>query len=453
VANALQPATGPASVLGGNPRLGRALFYLHQQVRYVTQPVVRAKLGQLIAAGDAMDYAVRLRGHGDDLTPELAAEFAVQVGFPDFRLHAEVLPKLKAADLIDYQTALDGTGIRYIQEFVGLSGRVIDQAMRLLELYGPSSLELAVLHSTEIATWAPLTQTQHAEMLSRRGFRDQEIAEAIKLSFAAGVNYKVYSPELREEVIYNPNVWGAQSADIAGFLKSLPPAERDSLLGMCEQASYRPGLALSRYTGFSGSILTSARKVGLIQAATVRSAVAGTSPQTYVFSPLIEAVDDQLISTEALHERKLFVAHILYGHEKAISERGRIADPRVLVGSLLRRGRVGPASNIATDYLLPEASGIVAVRPSSTRGRAYLEVVKRDVVEGGLAWLDQALGDEPSGEGADVGELRPPTTWNGPEGDRAGIADEGAAAEITTSAILRLRKAREEAQRAARFDF
>ncbi len=39
--------------------------------------------------------------------------------------------------------------------------------------------------------------------------------------------------------------------------------------------------------------------------------------------------------------------------------------------------------------------------------------------------------------------------WNGPEGDRAGIADEGAAAEITTSAILRLRKAREEAQRAA----
>jgi hypothetical protein len=101
VAHALQPATGPASVLGGNPRLGRALFYLHQQVRYVTQPVVKAKLGQLIAAGDAMDYANRLRGHGNDLTPELAAEFAVQVGFPDFRLHAEVLPKLKAADLID----------------------------------------------------------------------------------------------------------------------------------------------------------------------------------------------------------------------------------------------------------------------------------------------------------------------------------------------------------------
>jgi hypothetical protein len=307
MAHALEPVPRPASVLGGNPRLGRALFYLHQQVRHVTERVVQAKLGQLIAAGEAMDYAVRLRGHRDELTPSLAAEFAVQSGFPAFRLHTEVLPKLKAADLIDYQPSLDGSGVSYIQEFVGLSGRVIDQAMRLLELYGPSSTELAVLHSTEIGTWAPLTVTQHAELLSRRGFSEQQVADAIKLTRVAGVNMQVHSVELREQVIFNPNVWGAQSADIAGFIRSLAPAERDSLLGMCEQASYRPGLALSGYAGFSGSVLTSARKVGLVQAATVRSSVAGTSPQTYVFSPLIEAADDQLISTEALHERKLFV--------------------------------------------------------------------------------------------------------------------------------------------------
>lgn len=449
----LQPVPPPASVLGGNPRLGRALFYLHQQVRYVTERVVRAKLGQLIAAGEAMDYAVRLRGHRDELTPALAAEFAVQAGFPAFRLHIEVLPKLKAADLIDYQPGPDGTGVSYIQEFVGLSGRVIDQAMRLLELYGPSPTELAVLHSTEIATWAPLTVTQHSELLSRRGFSQQQVTEAVRLTLAAGVNMQVYSADLREQVIFNPNVWGAQSADIASFIRSLPSAERESLLGMCEQASHRPGLALSSYAGFSGAILTSARKVGLVQAATVRSSVAGTLPQTYVFSPLMEAADDHLISTEALHERKLFVAHILYGHEKAISERGRIYDPRVLVDRLLRRGRVGPASNIASDYHLLEGNGIVAVRPSSIQGRAYLDVVKKDVVEGGLAWLNQALEQQSPGEGADPGELMPPATWSTPEGDRVGIADEGAASEITTSAILSLRKAREEAQRAARFDF
>jgi len=148
-----------------------------------------------------------------------------------------------------------------------------------------------------------------------------------------------------------------------------------------------------------------------------------------------------------------FVAHILYGHEKAISERGRIYDPRVLVDRLLTRGRVGPASNIASDYVLLEGRGIVAVRPSSIQGRAYLDVVKKDVVEGGLAWLKQVLGQQSPGEGADPGELMPPAAWSTPEGDRATIVDEGAASEITTSAILSLRIAREEAQRAARFDF
>ncbi|HZR50347.1 MAG TPA: hypothetical protein VFB06_12585 [Streptosporangiaceae bacterium] len=222
---------------------------------------------------------------------------------------------------------------------------------------------------------------------------------------------------------------------------------------MCEQASDRPGLALSGYGNFSAPVLKSARKVGLIQAATVKSSISGSVPQTYVFSPLLEAHDDQLIGTEALHHRKLFVAHILYGHEKAVSDRGRIYDPTILVDRLLSRGRVGPASNIASDYHLLEAHGIVAVRRSGNSDRAYLEVIKRDIVEGGLTWLEQSFGGGPTGKGADIGQLKPPTAWSTPEGDRASLADEGAAGEITNSAILRLREAREEAQRAARFDF
>jgi hypothetical protein len=308
----------PVSALGGNQRLGRALFYIHNQVRYVNAPVVRAKLGQLIAAGEAMDYAVRLRGYKGELTPKLATELATQAGFPPYRLHQDVLPKLKAADLIDYQTSLGNVGISYIQEFVGLSGRVIDQALRLLERYGPTPTERAVLHSTEIASWAPLTGTQHGEQLSRRGFNDQQAVEAIKLCLAAGVNMGVESSELGEQVIFNPNVWGAQSVDIAKFLKSLPPAERESLLGMCEQASDRPGLALSGYRSFSASVLKSARKVGLIQAATVKSSISGSVPQTYMFSPLMEAGDDQLVSTEALHHRKLFVAHEDYAKPRLL---------------------------------------------------------------------------------------------------------------------------------------
>jgi len=151
-----------------------------------------------------MEYAVRLRGYKGELTPALATELATQAGFPPYRLHQDVLPKLKAADLIDFQSRLDDVGISYIQEFVGLSGRVIDQALRLVERYGPTPTERAVLHSVEVASWAPLTKTQHAELLSRRGFSERQAVEAIKLSLAAGVNMGVDSSELGEQVILTP---------------------------------------------------------------------------------------------------------------------------------------------------------------------------------------------------------------------------------------------------------
>lgn len=441
---------GPASTPASSPRLGRALFYVHQQAPIITDPVIKAKLGQLIAAGEAMGYAVTLKDHRL-LTGPMAVQYAVQAGIGQQRLMNEVLPKLKEADLIDFQMDLATGGLSSIEEFVGLSGRIIDQAMKVTEKYAPTDVEIAVLHCTELASWAPLTVGQHAQQLHKRGFDDRVIEEAIALSLAAGVNQRVKSADLGEWVIYNANVWSAHHASIAAFLKGLPPAERDSLLGLCEQAANSPGLVLNSYGSFQPGMLASARKVGLVQAATVKSSIA-SGQQTYVFSPMLESEDDKLQTTEVLHQRKMFVAHILYGHEKAVAGRGRILDPRVLVRALLRNGSVGPASNITSDYHLLEANGIVAVRPSAdTPSRAYLELVKRDIVEGGLGWIEASYSSG-SGAGADLGALKPPTDWVSPEADRTNLPDTGAAMEIAESAILRLREARKEAQSAARHD-
>ncbi|PFG18448.1 hypothetical protein ATK74_3038 [Propionicimonas paludicola] len=433
-------------------RLGRALFYVHKQLAAINEPVVKAKLGQLSAAADAMDFAVRLRGFGAGLSADMAIEFATLAGIGSHRLQHEVLPTLKRADLVDYSWGVDGR-LASIEEFVGLSGRVIDQALRVLSEYNPTELEQAVLHSTEIASWAPLTRSQHADQISRRGYVDEVADAALALTLASGINCKVLSAALGEDVVYNPNVWGggAQAVDIAGFLRSLPSGERDSLLGMCELASARPGLALNSYGAFDSSILKSARKVGLLQAVTVKSSAAGASPQTYVFSPIQESQDDRLLTTEALHQRKLFVAHILYGHEKAATSMGRIQSPTVLVNALVNRGSVGPATNISTDYHLLEAHGIVSVR-SGSGGRAYLDAVKTEIIEGGLAWL-QASQSADSGVRGSLEPLRPPSNWKTPEADRAEIGDQREADEITGAAILKLREARQEAQRAARFDF
>ena len=101
-------------------------------------------------------------------------------------------------------------------------------------------------------------------------------------------------------------------------------------------------------------------------------------------------------STDVAHERKLFVAHVLYGHRYASWGHGRIRDPLVLVRALIERGAVGPATSISHEYPLLESKGIVRVERGSD-GRGMLKLIKKDVARDSLDLLGQALAD---GEGA-----------------------------------------------------
>src|SRR5207248_1378189 len=120
----------------------------------------------------------------------------------------------------------------------------------------------------------------------------------------------------------------------------------------------------------------------------------------------------------------------------------------VLVGSLLRKGFVGPATNIGTDYHMLEAQGIVRVDHGANR--PYLHLVKREVVEEGLQWLRRtSVGPDGTFDPDTLGALRPPDSFVTPEENRLRLPDDAAGAEIFHSAVLELRK---EAGRAARHE-
>ena len=426
-------------------RLGRAVLFILQQEPVITDNVVRADIDTLLLAGRAMDFASRLQGYGQSATPELARRYARPAGVSDRELRQRILPVLKQADVIDYDVSADGA-LRHIQELVGITGTVIEQTFRVLDALVPSAAELGVLHSVEIASWAPLTESQHLDQVTRRGLPDRAARDGLRLALAIGINRRLVSSALNENVIFNPYVWGSRQVEIASWLRNLPPAERDALLGIFEQTSARPGIALDQITA-SSAIMAGARKVGLVQAATVKSS-SGSRSRTYVFSPLIQATDDVASTTEAFHLRKLFVAHILFGQEAA-ARFGRIDQPTVLVQSLLNRGQVGPATSIATDYHLLEASGVVRVEQIEGSDKGVLHLIKREIVQAGLEWLNAGLGGIPAaGPDADS-RRRIPGTFVTPERDRAALPDDAATNEIMVSAVLDLR---EELQRAARSD-
>ncbi|HEX2894915.1 MAG TPA: hypothetical protein VHO29_13030 [Marmoricola sp.] len=422
-------------------RLGRAVVFVHQHDHKITDPLVRAEVEVLLLTGKAMDFAARIKGHQTfaPLTHELVHKYARYAGLGALELMHTVLPALKAADLVDYALDQHGQIVR-LEEFVGVSATLTEQTVTLLNSLAPRRSDLAFLHSVEIGAIAPLAESQHLEEIVKRNFTDQEAADALRLARAVGLNLNAPSTELNEPIVFSPYVWGTKQLSLARFLSELPPNERDVLLGMSEQVLATPGLHISKLSA-PPAVIKSAQSAGLIQAASVQSSTGAAS--TYVFSPLLEAEDNLCTTTEAFHLRKLFVAHILFGHEKAKAGFGTINSPAVLVNSLVNRGRVGPATNIGTDYHLLEAAGVVAVDPAGDR--AFLRLVKPEIAQSGLEWIRRIT--DTSGT-ASLTLSQRPTAFVKPEDARTQDS-EGASNEIMVASINELRK---EMQRAARRD-
>lgn len=422
-------------------RLGRAIVFVHQHDHKIVDHLARAEVEVLLLTGRAMDFATRLKGHRSivPINQELAVRYAKYAGLGPLELMNTILPALKKADLLDYTIKNDA--IDRIEEYIGVSATIVEQTVTLLNTLGPKRTDLALLHSVEIGAIAPLSKSQHLEEIKKRGYTDVEAEDALRLARAVGLNLQAPSAELNEAVIYSPYVWGTRQLSLAKFIANLPPNERDALLGMSEQILNTPGLHISKLSA-PPSVIASAQSAGLIQAAGVMSRTGAQS--TYVFSPLLEVEDDVCNTTEALHLRKLFVAHILFGSQQAPWTYGRIQDPAVLVRSLINRGRIGPATAIGTDYYLLEAAGVVAVEPGAG-DRAFLRLVKRDIAESGLAWIERIT--DPAGpNAASIGEQA--SKFVTPEDSRARVTD-GAANELMIASVNELRK---EMQRAARRD-
>lgn len=405
----------------------------------------RARLNEVIHAGKCMDYAERLRAHTDhSVTGALAEQYASALGIGKFDLRTSVLPILKAAGVIDYRE--EGGQLVSVEEYVSLAAPFLEQVENVLEKCSPSDEQWAALTSVQLGTLAPLARRDHVHKIASE-FADQIAQNGATLALASGVLRRARSSALNEDVLYNPAVWGTEAVNIAQFLRGLPGGERDALLSVVESTSARRGLALPS-AAIPENILRGARRVGLVQAATVRSTSGGVASQTYLF-PALNVVEDAARGvTEALHERKLVAAHFMFGHERALAGRGRISSPVILVEKLLERGRVGPASNIGTDYHLLEAAGIVAVDPGVDR--PFLRLVKEDIVADALGWLRQIYGNGAEADSRGVVVTSGPGVFVSPERDQSSLADDGAANEIADAAILSLREEIARVQRGER---
>jgi hypothetical protein len=390
-------------------------------------------------SGAATDLALRIRRHNEVSWPRFE-RFAEAASIDLLELRAMVAPAMERAGVIDVIPGPHGEPTA-IEEHVGVAAPVLEQAARIWDQCSPRPVEACAIEAADHSAYRPLLQSDLQSILEAAGFAPSLHADAFAALRSIGLLRRDHSDRLREDVLYSPHVWGTEAIQIAEFISGLPPNERDVLATLTRVAADRPGSALEDF-GVDNRLLRTARKVGLVDAARVLTS--SGEERAFGFPPGLERRFGPG-STDATHERKLFVAHIMFGHRYGYPGTGRIRDPLVLVEALLSRGQVGPASAIATDYPLLEGQGIVRVEETSG-GRGYLHLVKDDVARESLELLRLALGEDrvTGATGADPFSSLwvPGAAVRLPEQDRNALPEPepGAEAEALRSTIDHLRE-------------
>jgi hypothetical protein len=432
LSNAEYPAQVPSV------RQGRAVLRAYMNVRLVPPSPVTALFDATRRAGAAIELGLRMRRNGR-MSYRQVVHFAQLASIAESDLRLWCLPLLEKAQMVEVIRP-DGGEPSEVEERIGVAAEPLEQCSALWDGLRPTPLEACAIESADHAAYVPMTRSDHQGVLEAAGFPAELHDDAFKALGGVGLLRREYSDALGEEILYSPYVWGSEAVDIARLLKHLPTNEREVLATLARATAERPGLPTDQL-GANDKLIQSARKVGLFDA--TRVVTTGGQERAFAFPA---GLDRQLRagSTDIVHERKLFVAHILYGHLYGFPATGKIRDPLVLVRALINKGRVGPTSSIASDYPLLESHGIVRVRESSSRpGLSFLELVKTDVAEDSLDLLRAALGEEVQAPGADpLDALWLPGSFTSPERDRHALPEPslGDEADVIKSTIEHLRE-------------
>jgi hypothetical protein len=430
----MEATTGTSALnpLGTARAKGLAILRLYANLLVVPPGPAHATLDTTWRAGRTADLALRIRRQ-NRLSFAAVEHFGQLIALSRADLISWSLPSLDSLGIIDYSVDAEGNP-EMIEEQVGVAAPVLEQVAAVWEDLEPAARERCAVASADHAAYCPMTESEHCAALEAQGFPAHLHNQVFAALNAIGLLRREHSTALRENVVWAPYVWGTEALDVAKFMKRLPVNEREALASISRKAAERPGMSIEDL-GAEQRLVDAARHAGLFDATRV---VAGSDERAFAFSPGLEhGISGGL--TDATHERKLFVAHILNGHRFGKPGTGRIDHPIALVNALINRKSVGPTTAARTEYRLLEGAGIVRAEDAGG-GKAMLHLVKPDVAEESLELLRLALDEDPSQQADSVDGLWIPGSAVTPEQDRHKVSEPiGEQREIFQATIERLR--------------
>lgn len=271
-------------------------------------------------------------------------------------------------------------------------------ASALFEHFEPSDCARVAIGILDATAYFPQKRDQLiSSIVTGLGVDETIVARALKHLEVIGAIQFTHETLGAEPLVYNPIRFQYKDEDAARALNALNPRQKEIALGIIEFVSKNPGVPVP--PSMRGQVYEVLKKAGVIDVS-VFAPRSGMSAHEFPTLPaawgtVVSSQPSKGAGADLVDDAKALLTSLRYGEHFSTISGGRIKDPFVLLRALVRRGVIGPATNIGTDHMLIVRRGIVdIVENPALPGRYSMELRKAEIAEPVLQML--------SGEGGTV---------------------------------------------------
>lgn len=227
-----------------------------------------------------------------------------------------ILPELERRDLIVVDQSADGE-IRQVREFAPSEHEILEETANIWESLGPQEEERVAIHTLEICSTLPITESNLEARLEQLGFRHDQVSSSFSLQQAFKLVKKEKFSGDKEPTLYNEYIFRENVERVVRYLRRLDTQERQTLEQLVEQIRLKQGLPLNELQAIPNSMLCAARTTGVFDVTRIQTATG--VEQSFAFTPHFYTFGDQPDDAiqDTWDEVKLFVASIVYGNRFA----------------------------------------------------------------------------------------------------------------------------------------
>lgn len=343
-------------------------------------------------------HAVSLASRGAEFFNSVRALGTVSAERTEAFQRAAMLSRLESRAVLDFlvkenlvQLKVEPDGRVGLVVPPATTEQAYDVALGLFDEADPSDIASVAIAMLEATVDFPVRRDELLQQVAIMARVNEQTARlALSHLEVLGALQRSRDVTSGEPLIYNPLIFQFSGDAALNAIAGLDATEKADAVAIIQHVRDHPGVPL--HSELRGRAYDVMKNTGVIDVSTFtpRPGVPSREfPTLQAAWGLKKMDDDSKAGADLIDDAKALLSSIRFGELFADPTGGRIFSPVVLLRALVRKGTVGPASNIGSDYPLIAKRGIVnIVQNPALPSRYSMELRKGDVVKPVVAMLD-----------------------------------------------------------------